>query len=63
MRETCSKCGAEYEVTRIKLIIRDKDKEYCECGNLLRSWNGAEMWDYKLIAHGENNNSKESGVL
>lgn len=53
MRETCSKCGAEYEVTRIKLPMRDKDKEYCDCcGNLLRSWNGAEMWEYKLIKGG-----------
>lgn len=53
MTETCSNCGAEYEVTRIKLIMRDKDKEYCDCcGNLLRSWNGAEMWQYKLIKKG-----------
>lgn len=45
--------GAEYEVMRIKLPMRDKDKEYCDfCGNLLRSWNGAEMWEYKLIKRG-----------
>ncbi len=53
MREICSNCGAEYEVTRIKLPMRDKDKEYCDCcGSLLRGWNGAEMWDYKLIKKG-----------
>ena len=52
MRETCGKCGAEYEATKIKIPMRDKDKEVCECGNTLRSWNGAEMWDYKLITHG-----------
>ncbi len=52
MREFCNKCGAEYEVQRIKLPMRDKDSEHCECGNLLKSWNGAEMWDYQLIKHG-----------
>ena len=52
MIEICNKCGAEYEVNKIKLPMRDKDKEYCICGNLLRSWNGAEMWEYKLIKSG-----------
>lgn len=32
--------------------MRDKDKEVCECGNVLRNWNGAEMWNYRLITHG-----------
>ncbi len=58
MRETCGKCGAEYEATKIKIPMRDKDKEVCECGNTLRSWNGAEMWDYKLITHGNTYKAK-----
>lgn len=52
MRESCNRCGAVYEVQRIKLPMRDKDKEVCECGNILKSWNGTEMWDYTLIKHG-----------
>lgn len=58
MREVCCCCGAEYEVNRIKLPMRDRDKEVCECGNVLKRWNGAEMWDYKLIKHGSTNKTK-----
>lgn len=52
MRDVCEKCGAEYEVQRKSLPFRDKDSEHCECGCLLKSWNGTEMWNYTLIKHG-----------
>jgi hypothetical protein len=54
MVEKCENCGAEYEVTVTRLAMRDKDKEYCcVCGQLLRSWNEAKTYDYKLIKKAE----------
>lgn len=58
MREVCSRCGAEYEVEQRRLPMRDKDSEHCECGNLLKSWNGTEMWIYRLIKHGNTYKNK-----
>jgi len=51
---TCPKCGAEYELYSMKLIMRDKDSEECEvCGTTLMSWNGAVMYHTKLIKKDE----------
>lgn len=60
MKVTCGVCGAVYEEKRIKLPMRDKDEEHCECGSLLKSWNGAEMWEYTLISHGKKKNENEN---
>ena len=46
----CSNCGATYEITKHKLIMRDKDSLDCDvCGKELMHWNGAEMFTSKLI--------------
>ncbi|WP_163279303.1 hypothetical protein [Clostridium sporogenes] len=46
----CPKCGAEYEVHKIKSPIRDKDTEECRiCGTKLLSWNGGVIYSIKLI--------------
>lgn len=48
--KTCSNCGAKYEITRYKLIMRDRDSLECDiCGQELMHWNGAEMFTSKLI--------------
>jgi len=53
MRETCSNCGAEYDVTVRRLPMKDNDKEYCICGALLKSWNETNMYEYKLVKEGK----------
>lgn len=50
--ETCKKCGAVYELTRHKLIARDKDSINCKCGEELISWNGGVCYSSKLIKKG-----------
>ena len=51
----CPKCGAEHELWEYKLIMRDKDSEYCDvCGEEIYSWNGASMFQAKLVKK-ENN--------
>ncbi|HEY8889890.1 MAG TPA: hypothetical protein VIM70_06510 [Clostridium sp.] len=56
MREeniTCSKCGAEYELHRHRIPMRDKDSETCYfCNTTLISWNGGVMYSTKLIKKG-----------
>ena len=47
------KCNSLYQLNRIKLIMRDIDKESCDvCGEVLIEWNGAEMWTSKLLERG-----------
>lgn len=46
---TC-RCGAEYELTKYKLIMRDKDSKECGfCGETLIEWNGGVMYSARLI--------------
>ena len=53
MEKQCSKCNSVYEVTKHKLIVRDKDSLECDiCGTTYMSWNGVEMWSDKLIRKG-----------
>lgn len=53
LKVICSGCGSEYELTKYKIIIRDKDTINCSvCGKELKSWNGGEMWTSKLIKKG-----------
>ena len=51
----CSECGAKYKLYSMKIPMRDKDSERCEiCGATLISWNGAIMYDARLIEKGDN---------
>ena len=45
----CSACGKEYEIYVMKLPMRDKDSESCECGSILKSWNEAKMYEARLV--------------
>lgn len=46
----CPTCGAEYEVYKIKVGMRDRDQEECEvCGTEIISWNGGTIYSIKLI--------------
>ena len=48
--KTCPNCGSLYSITKHKLIMRDIDKIDCDvCGAELLSWNGAVMYNAKLI--------------
>jgi hypothetical protein len=52
--EVCRKCGSEYTITKIKLIMRDIDKIDCDvCGEELMHWNGAVMYTSKLTKRGD----------
>lgn len=54
---TCSGCGSEYELTKYKIIIRDRDTIDCKvCGTELKRWNGAEMWTSELVTKKEPSN-------
>jgi DNA-directed RNA polymerase subunit RPC12/RpoP len=49
----CTKCGAEYEIGKIKYPVRDKDSIECDiCGTKLISWNGSTAYTAKLIKKG-----------
>ncbi|MEC0091783.1 hypothetical protein [Paenibacillus macquariensis] len=45
---SCS-CGLKWNVTKHKLTMRDKDREVCTCGEIIVSWNGAVMYNARLI--------------
>jgi hypothetical protein len=46
---TCD-CGAKYELTKHKLISRDKDSKECGiCGATLIEWNGGVMYSARLL--------------
>lgn len=50
----CSKCGAEYELYRHKLPMRDNDSESCSiCGTELIKWNSGVRYSTKLIKKGD----------
>jgi hypothetical protein len=42
-------CGRKWEVTKHKIPMRDKDKEKCICGRTIISWDGAVMYNARLI--------------
>lgn len=49
MDEVKCKCGRVYEETRTRLPVRDVDSWSCECGEVLREWNGGVCYSYRLI--------------
>lgn len=49
MDEVKCKCGRVYEETKMKLPARDVDSWSCECGEVLREWNGGVCYKYRLI--------------
>lgn len=45
MKRICPKCGAIYELTEVKTMVRDKDSLECNfCNEILIKWNGASFW-------------------
>jgi transposase-like protein len=46
---TCPQCGALYERTEVKLIVRDRDDFQCSCGKTLESWNQSRIPQYRLV--------------
>ena len=50
MERTCSKCGAVYELTEVKTMVRDKDSLECSfCNETLIKWNGSSFWIIKNV--------------
>jgi hypothetical protein len=41
-------CGREYEVMTHKLLEREQDSYYCECGHELLRWNGLFTYSVRL---------------
>ena len=57
MAETkiCPKCGAVYQLSQHKIIMRDKDSIICHtpgCGETIIKWNGAVWYTEKLVKQG-----------
>ena len=50
---TCEKCGAVYERREVKVIFRDKDDYRCGCGEILESWNGSRIPEFRRIKPGK----------
>ncbi len=45
MRRICPRCGAVYELSEYKTIMRDKDSLECDfCGETIIKWNGASFF-------------------
>ena len=50
MSETCSKCGAVFEICELKEINRDKDSLQLKfCGETLLEWNGSTFYLIKEV--------------
>ena len=50
MIETCSKCGAVYEVSELHAITRDIDSLECMfCNKTLLKWNGSTFYIIKEV--------------
>lgn len=43
-QHTCTKCGKQWLINKIKIIMRDKDSLECTCGETIIKWNGAVMY-------------------
>jgi len=43
-RDYTCECGKRYEVTRHKLITRDRDEIDCSCGRRIIEWNQAASY-------------------
>ena len=51
---TCKKCGSVYEITRYKIIVRDRDSLNCQvCGEELMRWSEASHFSAELIKKGK----------
>jgi predicted Zn finger-like uncharacterized protein len=52
--ESCSNCGAVYEVTTHKIAMRDKDSFDCEdCGQELKRWSGGVIFSFRKVTAGK----------
>lgn len=50
----CPVCGSKYEITKHKIIMRDKDSIECDiCNHPIISWNGGVMYSSKLLERNE----------
>ena len=49
--EECPECGAIYKVTIINMPSRNEDDFKCNCGYLMRSWNGILSYTYTLLSN------------
>lgn len=57
----CETCGSLYELTSSKLNERDKDSITCDvCGTTIKSWNGAVMWESRLVQRRDKRNESAS---
>jgi hypothetical protein len=58
--QTCSKCGAVYEVREVKVAFRDRDRFDCSCGETLANWNGSRYPTFSLIKPGKATDDREA---
>jgi len=49
MDQVVCECGRVWEFTKVKLPGRDRDSDKCDCGRVLRTWNGSYMYMSKLV--------------
>lgn len=48
-QHTCTKCGKQWRINKIKIAMRDKDRLRCTCGEIIISWNEAAMYTAEPI--------------
>ena len=46
---TCPKCGNQYKVTQNELPMRDIDEYTCDCGRVLKRWNGGVTYGFERV--------------
>lgn len=46
---TCPNCDLVWVITKHKLPMRDKDSLECKCGEEILSWNGAVMYNARIV--------------
>lgn len=45
----CTGCDRRYQLTRIKVGMRDKDSYICSCGTTVIEWNGGVIYQVSEI--------------
>lgn len=58
--EECPVCGAIYKVTILNLPLRDENTFKCNCGNIMRSWNGTLAYTYEFVNYSFSNTQKKA---
>jgi hypothetical protein len=48
------RCGRRYRLTAVRVVMRDKDRIHCRCGQKIKEWNEAKIWSADEITAEDN---------